>query len=141
LSVGGTDIPFSLTANSTTNVTIPQSAYLGNIEGKITNKGIHITSLKPVVVYSHIYDASVSGATLVLPTNTLGKEYYSINYQQISNNDNSFSFFFVVGIILVPLSPFSTVTATSYTRSQIIVHRGMAQGTAQTYPWGRIIIL
>ncbi len=98
LSVGGNNIPFSVTANSITNVQVPQSAYLGNIEGKVTNKGIHITSLKPVVVYSHIYDASVSGATLVLPTNTLGKEYYSINYKQISNADNSFSFFFVVAV-------------------------------------------
>ncbi|WP_139377391.1 PKD domain-containing protein [Daejeonella lutea] len=98
LSVGGTNIPFTVTANAITNVNVPQAAYLGNSEGKITNKGIHITSLKPVVVYSHIYDTSVSGATLVLPTNTLGKEYYSINYQQVSNDDNSFSFFFVVAI-------------------------------------------
>lgn len=98
LNVGGVDIPFSVTANNITNVQIPQTAYLGNVEGKVTNKGIHITSLKPVVVYSHIYDSAVSGATLVLPTNTLGKEYYSINYQQISNSDNSFSFFFVVAV-------------------------------------------
>lgn len=98
LSVGGNNIPFTVTANSITNVQVPQTAYLGNSEGKIANKGIHITSLKPVVVYSHIYDSSVSGATLVLPTNTLGKEYYSINYEQISNNDNSFSFFFVVAV-------------------------------------------
>lgn len=98
LSVGGVNIPFTITANAITNVNIPQTAYLGNTEGKITDKGIHITSLKPVVVYSHIYDSSVSGATLVLPTNTLGKEYYSINYEQISNDNNSFSFFFVVAI-------------------------------------------
>ncbi|MBC7758487.1 MAG: PKD domain-containing protein [Phormidesmis sp. FL-bin-119] len=98
ISVGGNSIPFTVTANSVTNVQIPQSAYIGNIEGKIINKGIHITSLKPIVVYSHIYDASISGATLVLPTNTLGKEYYSINYEQISNENDSFSFFFVVAV-------------------------------------------
>ncbi|MEJ7692982.1 PKD domain-containing protein [Daejeonella sp.] len=98
LSVGGVDIPFTVTANAITNVKIPQSAYIGNVEGKVINKGIHITSLKPVVVYAHIYDQAVSGATLVLPTNTLGKEYYSINYQQISNQDNSFSYFFVVAV-------------------------------------------
>ena len=98
ISVGGNNIPFSVTANNVTNVQVPQSAYIGNSEGKITNKGIHITSIKPVVVYSHIYDASISGATLVLPTNTLGKEYYSINYEQISNENDSFSFFFVVAV-------------------------------------------
>jgi gliding motility-associated-like protein len=96
MEVGGTSIPFQVTANAITNVTVPQTAYIGNIEGKVSNKGIHITSLLPIVVYAHIYDQSVSGATLVLPTNTLGKDYYSLNYQQISNSLNSHSFFFVV---------------------------------------------
>lgn len=96
MEVGGTSIPFQVTANTITNVPVPQAAYIGNLEGKVTNKGIHITSLLPIVVYAHIYDQSVSGATLVLPTNTLGKDYYSLNYQQISNSSNSHSFFFVV---------------------------------------------
>ncbi|WP_276360655.1 PKD domain-containing protein [Daejeonella sp. H1SJ63] len=96
MEVGGTSIPFQVTANAITNVTVPQTAYIGNTEGKISNKGIHITSLLPIVVYAHIYDQAVSGATLVLPTNTLGKDYYSLNYQQISNSPNSHSFFFVV---------------------------------------------
>ncbi len=96
MEVGGTSIPFQVTANAITNVTVPQTAYIGNNEGKVSNKGIHITSLLPIVVYAHIYDSAVSGATLVLPTNTLGKDYYSLNYQQISNSLNSHSFFFVV---------------------------------------------
>lgn len=98
MNVGGVDYPFTVTANNITSVTVPQSAYIGNSEAKITNKGIHITSLKPVVVYAHIYDSSVSGATLVLPTNTLGKEYYSLNFEQVSNSANSNSFFFVVAV-------------------------------------------
>lgn len=96
LEVGGTSIPFQVSANAITNVTVPQNAYIGNSEGKINDKGIHITSLLPIVVYAHIYDQSVSGATLVLPTNTLGKDYFSLNYEQISNSLNSHSFFFVV---------------------------------------------
>ena len=96
MEVGGASIPFQVTANAITNVTVPQTAYIGNSEGKVSNKGIHITSLLPIVVYAHIYDQSVSGATLVLPTNTLGKDYYSLNYKQISNSPNSHSFFFVV---------------------------------------------
>lgn len=96
MDVGGTSIPFQVTANAITNVTVPQTAYIGNNEGKVSNKGIHITSLLPIVVYAHIYDQAVSGATLVLPTNTLGKDYYSLNYQQVSNSPNSHSFFFVV---------------------------------------------
>lgn len=98
VNVGGVDIPFTVSANNITNVPIPQSAYIGNSEGKVTDKGIHITSAKPIVVYAHIYDQAVSGATLVLPTNTLGKEYYSLNYEQVSNQANSNSFFFVVAV-------------------------------------------
>ncbi|MDO8991711.1 MAG: IgGFc-binding protein, partial [Daejeonella sp.] len=96
LEVGGTSIPFQVSANAITNVTVPQMAYIGNVESKISDKGIHITSLLPIVVYAHIYDQAVSGATLVLPTNTLGKDYFSLNYEQISNSLNSHSFFFVV---------------------------------------------
>ncbi|HZH65689.1 MAG TPA: PKD domain-containing protein, partial [Flavisolibacter sp.] len=49
------------------------------------NNGIHITSSKPIVAYTHIYNSSVSGATLLFPTPTLGREYYSVNFTQTSN--------------------------------------------------------
>ncbi|WP_146198696.1 PKD domain-containing protein [Pararcticibacter amylolyticus] len=92
----GYSAQFQVAANSIREVQVPQDAYLED-EGTY-HKGIHVTTLKPVVIYAHIYDLNVSGATLVLPTNVLGKEYYSINYKQISNQDTSFSYFFVVGI-------------------------------------------
>ncbi len=66
-----------------------------NQEG-ISNKGIHITSTKPIVAYAHIYNGSISGATLLFPTNTLGKEYYSINFEQHSNEKNSNSFVYAI---------------------------------------------
>ncbi len=67
-----------------------------NSEGKF-DRGIHITSDKPVVAYVHIYNQNVSGAGILFPTNTLGKEYISINYTQASNETAiSYSFFFVV---------------------------------------------
>jgi gliding motility-associated-like protein len=62
----------------------------------IQNKGIHITSDKPIVAYAHIYNGNVSGATLLFPTNTLGKEYYSVNFDQYSNEGASNCFFYVV---------------------------------------------
>lgn len=84
-----------------------QDARLTN-EGLFTS-GIHVTSDRPVVAYTHIYNGSVSGATLLFPTNTLGKEYYSINYNQVSNEDLSNSFFFVVaadtGTTTVEITP------------------------------------
>ena len=74
--------------------TSPQDARLTG-PGKF-NTGIHIISDKAIVAYAHIYNASVSGASLLFPTNTLGKEYYSVNYTQRSNETNSSSFFFIV---------------------------------------------
>jgi len=86
----------TITANTVQFVDIPTTAHLNN-DGLSAN-GIHVTSLKPVIVYAHIYQNSVSGATLVLPVNTLGKDYYSINYKQESNSANSVSWFFVVAV-------------------------------------------
>lgn len=98
VTVGG--IGFSQTvsiiANAITTVSIPTSAHL-KVEGK-SDLGIHVTSLRPIIVYAHIYANSVSGATLVLPVNTLGKDYYSINYKQVSNSAGSVSYFFVVAV-------------------------------------------
>jgi gliding motility-associated-like protein len=64
-------------------------------EGK-SSKGIHITSDVPIIAYAHIYNASVSGATLLFPVNTLAREYYSINYKQVSNQVNSYCFSYVI---------------------------------------------
>ena len=53
------------------------------------DRGIHIVASNPIVAYAHIYNQSVSGATILFPTPTLGKEYYSINYANISNTPNA----------------------------------------------------
>jgi gliding motility-associated-like protein len=86
--------PFSVSANQITTVNIPQTAIL-NSEG-LFNAGIHVVAQRPVVVYGHIYNSAVSGATLCLPVTTLGREYVSINYTQVSNEGDSYSYFFVV---------------------------------------------
>ena len=62
----------------------------------ISNKGIHITSDRPIVAYAHIYNQSVSGATLLFPVNTLGQDYYSVNFTQRSNIDFSSSWCFAI---------------------------------------------
>ncbi|WP_207532155.1 PKD domain-containing protein [Desertivirga arenae] len=85
---------FTVTANSITIVNVPQQAFL-NDEGGF-QKGIHVTAERPIVVYGHIYDQNVSGASLILPVSALGKEYYSINYKQVSNADKAYSYFFIV---------------------------------------------
>jgi hypothetical protein len=75
---------YNVVARDILSVPIPSGAFLGT-QGKF-NKGIHITSAKPIAVYAHIFAESVSGATLLLPVNTMGKDYISINYTQSSNS-------------------------------------------------------
>jgi len=58
----------------------------------LTNKGIHVkvTDGQPKVsVYTHIYGAARSAASLILPFETLGQTYYSMNFSQ-SNGGNNF---------------------------------------------------
>jgi gliding motility-associated-like protein len=101
---------FTVTANQITTIDIPRSAAL--MDQGYYNLGIHVTAVQPVVVYSFIYVNAVSGATVCLPTNTLGKEYYSVNYKQLSNQSNSYSYFFVVatdtGTTNVEITPSAT---------------------------------
>jgi len=75
--------------NVTTSVVVPkgtggQPDFRIMTEG-LNNNGIHITSDKPMVAYAHIYNGNCSGATILYPTNTLGREYYSVNYKNWSN--------------------------------------------------------
>lgn len=63
---------------------------------QVYNTGIHITSDNPVVAYAHIYSATNSGASLLFPVNTLGQEYYSLNFTQKANTYASNSWAFVI---------------------------------------------
>lgn len=104
---------------------IPKSgandARLGT-EGTL-NKGIHITSDQPIVAYAHIYNGARSGATLLFPTNTLGKEYYSLNFSQYANQNYSYCWFYVVatdtGTTTIQVTPSANtqtmVAGTTYT--------------------------
>jgi len=108
---GTASINFSVTANQVTPVLIPQSEFLGSA-GQFL-KGIHITSIQPIVVFAHIHAAAVSGATLVLPINTLGKDYYSLNYTQVSNEQPAYSAFVIVATAdstVVKVTPTASLT-------------------------------
>ena len=106
----GINIPITVTANQITTVDIPRSAAL--LDEGIYDYGIHLSAAAPVVVYSFIYVNAVSGATLCLPTSTLAKDYYSVNYFQVSNENDSYSYFDVVatdtGTTTVQIIPAAT---------------------------------
>lgn len=59
-------------------------------------KGIHILSDVPIVAYAHQYGSVSSAATMLMPVETLGYTYYSLNYTQVSNFYDSYSWFYVV---------------------------------------------
>lgn len=87
----------SIAAGQVVTAIIP-AAYFINNEGVFTNKAIRVTAVKPVVVYSYITRSQASGATLCLPTPVLGKEYYSMNFTQASNEPNSNSYVTIVAV-------------------------------------------
>lgn len=107
--------------------TVPDARLL--TEG-LSDKGINITSDQPMVAYAHVYNANVSGATILFPKNTLGKEYYSINYTNNSNTANSNCWFYVVatdtGTTTVEITPRSP------TQPGIITNGGWVNGTTYT---------
>lgn len=54
-------------------------------EGINTNKAIHVESDVPIVAYAHQNGANSAGATMLMPVETYGYTYYSLNYTQVSN--------------------------------------------------------
>ena len=90
---------YTVTANQvTTSALIPKA---GSQDARITdegknNKGIHITSDVPIIAYAHVYNSSISGATLLFPVTTLGREYYSLNFTQVSNDVNGYCYAYVI---------------------------------------------
>lgn len=87
----------TITPGSVVSVSIP-NAYFINGEGSFTGRAIRVTADKPIVVYSFITRSAASAATLCLPLTVLGREYYSANFTQISNEANAHSFITIVGV-------------------------------------------
>lgn len=53
-----------------------------------STKAIHVVSDVPVAVYAHQYDAMYSAATMLMPSDTWGFTYYSVNYYQTQGLSN-----------------------------------------------------
>lgn len=54
----------------------------------LSNKAIHVVSDVPVAVYAHEYDGMYSAATMLMPVETWGLTYYSVNYYQTQGRSN-----------------------------------------------------
>ncbi|SFG76891.1 T9SS type B sorting domain-containing protein [Pedobacter insulae] len=66
-------------------------SYIDYTEGnmRLPNRGIHIVvapGMPKVVAFSHVFAANRSAATLILPIESLGQKYFSMNYTQSGNS-------------------------------------------------------
>jgi len=78
--LGAYSVPFTVAANSTTIVTIPYAKVQNESSETIQPKGVHVISNSPVNVSGSMYLNVRTEATLVMPTNVLGTEYYVLSY-------------------------------------------------------------
>ncbi len=65
----------------------------------LQTRNIHIESDVPVAVYAHVYASQVSGATMLMPVETYGYVYHSINYYQTTSQSSPsdwYSWFYVI---------------------------------------------
>lgn len=93
----------NIIANQVTNVDVPSTYFTytppsGGGNGLFTGKAIHVTAARPIVVYSFTTQALSSAATLCLPTNVLGKQYYAASYTQVSANATANNFITIIAV-------------------------------------------
>lgn len=84
-------------------------------EGVFPNHGIRIQSDVPIVAYAHIYGSASSGATMLMPVETWGYSYITLNSKQNYTAD-CFSWMYIIAIednTLVEITP-SQTTRTGY---------------------------
>ncbi|MXV17891.1 gliding motility-associated C-terminal domain-containing protein [Hufsiella ginkgonis] len=105
INAGGTDLaPVTVPANQAVPVVIDPNVYgnvyIGGSDQVVPHSGIHVTSDVPIVVYSHIAISARSAATLIFPTKSLGKEYYTIAFNQSLSTatETKLSEFTIVGV-------------------------------------------
>jgi gliding motility-associated-like protein len=65
----------------------------------LSTRAVHIVSDVPVAVFAHQYSNQNSGATMLMPAESYGYAYHSINYYQTTadmNNPNWYCYFYAV---------------------------------------------
>lgn len=119
----GPTINFTVTANQVTRLFLGSSGtvdgpnspvYLNMVDGVKTNAAVKVTSVEPIVVYSHIIQTARSGATLALPTPVLGNEYIvpSISSRSSTGANNGGAVGGIGVIAVVATQPNTTIEVT-----------------------------
>ncbi len=121
--LGQTIASGTITANTITPVFIDPNVvdlHIASSDVVETNKGIHITSGSPISVYAVISNSARTGGSLILPTKSLGREYYAFSYQNTggAQGGNAKSEFTIVAVeddTEIEITP--TVSSTSGIRT------------------------
>lgn len=86
-------------SNQVTVVNIPSNQTYVSCTDCIQSKAVKIESLNhDIVVYEHIYNQNRSDATLLIPVETLGKEYFAMAYTQTPVGSTSRSQMMLIGV-------------------------------------------
>ena len=89
------NVGFNVVANQVTIIRVPTEAENIGSEA-IQNLGIQVQSDLPVSVYMHQHSNLRSDASIVLPIDVLGKEYFTMNYNGFSNMGRFYPSEFVI---------------------------------------------
>jgi hypothetical protein len=90
---------FTVAANATTVITVPNNQAHITTSQVIENKAVRVVANDPVTVYALNYEAYSSDAAIVLPVNTLGVEYYMATAQPaVSSGSPMPSEILIVGV-------------------------------------------
>ncbi len=96
-----TPINFTVYPNVTKRIVIPTNLAMASGTNKIENKGVHITTENNVSVYAMNKRQYSADMTVVLPTYSLGNDYFVLSHWEDgnrNNNANSDSEFMIVAI-------------------------------------------
>jgi len=84
----------TISANTCLPIIIDPNEYASYIAGSdeiSANRAIRVITAKSISLYSVISFNARTGGTMVLPSNTLGKEYYTFSYQGTNNDLSQFT--------------------------------------------------
>lgn len=70
---------FTVAANDVTLISLPTAAETQGSEA-IRNTGVHIQADMPISIYAHQYANFRSEASVILPVESIGNEYYAMSY-------------------------------------------------------------
>lgn len=102
VTVGSFSQRFNVLPNTVTEIKIDRNAaYINEFESGMVlpNRAIHVLvdPGKPkIVVYGHIFAGARSAASLILPVESMGQQYFSMNYDNTFNRDGGANFIAVI---------------------------------------------